>query len=701
MVPPQAMLQRALVTLLAIAAPVTAQLGFSGVFSDHAVLQRATTAAPKTQAAVYGGGAKPGATVAVKVGTAGLGEVLYRDVANADGSWKVLLAPKPAGGDFTVTATSGAESAELQHVTYGDVWICSGQSNMELNLHFTFEKNDTFAAVGAGKYKNIRIFHLGHNPMPFRQMAHVVNDSLALSNWTIMDETAVNFGGHGDQCPPSKGGRGKDCTALDQFSAACFYFAQSLTDRMAEDVAQGGAEAVVPLGMIETAWGGTTIEQWVPIGSQLQCQNISCHANASIPVSPSTIEQCTHDVEMGNGGLYGGMIAPYVNMSITGWLWYQGENNLFATAGNVLPQPSAPAGTGYACLLRQQMTSWREAFSAVPNTTPQNAPFGIVQLADGTDEGWGCNIRQMHSAETGNYGVVPNPAFQNAFVAAAHDLGEPWDDGCKRGPTWCCTCMNKTRDPSCAVGVDSPFDPKTKFPWLIDIRQPCMEGQFATPQLMGGVHPSTKIHVGERLAQAAWSLHYMHPEVPFTGPVVSACGLEKSAEFSGATTLRVEFNTTLLGAEKVEISAYNKTEQASATFVRVGTPLPDNAWENLVYQNRAPWWEDDSTWHSVDIVPSTSGTGFVIDLPSLWARSPELIGSAITAVKYGQGIPGTIPQSGHKRVCCGTRDISTNPCPPKNCPISAGALPAMPFMAALTAAGDCVGIKPMVITGLK
>ena len=99
------------------------------------------------------------------------------------------------------------------------------------------------------------------------------------------------------------------------------------------------------------------------------------------------------------------------------------------------------------------MTCSSEHFvTRIPDTTSPTAPFGIVQLADGTDEGWGCNVRQMHWAESGNYGVVPNPAFPHAFVAAGHDLGEPWDDGCKKAPHWCCTCMNATaRDPACAV----------------------------------------------------------------------------------------------------------------------------------------------------------------------------------------------------------------------------------------------------------
>ena len=140
-----------------------AAFSFSGVFSDGAVLQRATAAAPNTQAAVFGSGAAPGSKVTIRLtGTGGgalPGEAVAEETegtASADGSWKVLLAPKPAGGDFTVSATSQGLTVALTSVTFGDVWLCAGQSNMELNMHFTFEKNDTYAAVGAGKYKNIR-----------------------------------------------------------------------------------------------------------------------------------------------------------------------------------------------------------------------------------------------------------------------------------------------------------------------------------------------------------------------------------------------------------------------------------------------------------------------------------------------------------------------------------------------------------------
>jgi hypothetical protein len=142
--------------------------------------------------------------------------------------------------------------------------------------------------------------------------------------------------------------------------------------------------------------------------------------------------------------------------------------------------------------------------------------------------------------------------------------------------------MNITRDAACVAGVDSAFDPVTKYPWLIDVHAPCTSGARTTPQLMGGVHPSTKIHVGERLAQAAWSLHYDHPDEPWTGPVVAACGLEHDG-----ASLRVEFNRSLLGGgggdALLALRNYSRAEQASATFVRLGEPLPEDAWKNLLY----------------------------------------------------------------------------------------------------------------------
>ena len=690
----------------ATAAPATAALppatfGFSAVFGSRMVLQRAPA-----KAAVFGGGCEGGvvsvslsqelpstvvAAVETVTATAGLGA----------GEWKALLSPRPAGGSYSVTATctgatTAAPTATLQAVTFGDVWFCSGQSNMELNMEFTHEQNATYANISAGRLSNIRVFHMGHNPLRFGQHADVLaggDNPLVLANWTTADAAGL--------APLGKSGK----SVFQQFSAACLYFGVELTLRMQQQQQQQGAAAagtgqpvVVPLGLVESAFGGTTIEQWMSPAAQLRCANVTCVGNHSLPFSAATAEQCANGGfggggqlgakgAGGNGALWEGQVRPFVNMTVTGWLWYQGENNLFADAGN------AAHGDGYACLLQQQMAAWRETWSAAgPGTTDPLAPFGIVMLADATDEGWGCNSLQMHWAQTANRGIVPNAAFPRAFVAAAHDLGEPWDDGCKNAPPYCCIDAvgppSFTRDASC--GLPSWLIATNKYPanwtrtWLP-----------TTPQFMGGIHPSVKRPVGRRLAQAAWSLHYGHADTAWTGPVVSGC----AASADGAT-LVVRFNGTLLGAtnDTLVVSPYNRSEQASATFVRVGSPLPPDAERNFLYANRKPWWGDDGSWHPIDL-KLDAATGE----PLRGAAPHDVVydirpfaGQTITGIKYGHGIPGMHPQSGHARVCCGSRQVSRVPCPPDSCPISSsGGLPAMPFHAAIVG-GVCRCLAPQL-----
>lgn len=84
-------------------------------------------------------------------------------VDTGSGHWKVLLPATQAGGDYTATAscTSGCTNSTpvgLKHLTFGDVWVCSGQSNMQLSLTTTFDRNATKRAAAAGEFDNLRIF---------------------------------------------------------------------------------------------------------------------------------------------------------------------------------------------------------------------------------------------------------------------------------------------------------------------------------------------------------------------------------------------------------------------------------------------------------------------------------------------------------------------------------------------------------------
>jgi sialate O-acetylesterase len=77
-------------------------------------------------------------------------------------AWKAKV-PGAAGGDCTITATDGKNSATLEHVTYGDVWYCGGQSNMALPVSNTFSRFASEAAIRSGKYANIRIKQMGES----------------------------------------------------------------------------------------------------------------------------------------------------------------------------------------------------------------------------------------------------------------------------------------------------------------------------------------------------------------------------------------------------------------------------------------------------------------------------------------------------------------------------------------------------------
>jgi sialate O-acetylesterase len=317
--------------LMSMVVSVTGVLSFASIFGDDMVLQRTQ------KAAVYGAGAPPGSTVKVTVGggrfmdgsTAETASSTTETTADVDGHWKALLAGHAAGTGFTVTASSGTETAKLQRVAYGDVYFCSGQSNMELGLHFTFSVNKSMAAiVNDGKYANLRLLHFDHNPLPTPQWVpngSIVNPSATTnSSWLTPSDAITSV---------AKGCRGPNCqNAFTAFSATCWYFGESLTDRMTGDLLTSSSAAATPtpLGLIESAFGGTCIESWFDPEIQLaSCSNITCTSNQSLHFTAQTRAACEAVPNNGrsagfNGELFHGMVQPFVNMTLKGFLWYQG-----------------------------------------------------------------------------------------------------------------------------------------------------------------------------------------------------------------------------------------------------------------------------------------------------------------------------------------------------------------------------------------
>ena len=140
---------------------------------------------------------------------------------------------------------------------------------MALPLVHSYTRNASRDAILAGKYDNIRIHGIEGNMNPFQPWA------------TLKQALAAQSGGDSDS------------SDLMKFSATCYYFGQSLSDAL------GNTGPAPPIGLVHTAWGGSTIEQW------LSNDTIATCAEASV----SKANQEWHDTR----------VLPYVDMSIKGW----------------------------------------------------------------------------------------------------------------------------------------------------------------------------------------------------------------------------------------------------------------------------------------------------------------------------------------------------------------------------------------------
>ena len=198
---------------LPLVAPGTAlaEIELPPLFGNHMVLQR-------EQPIVIWGSSDAGSEVSVSINSS---STSVR--TNADGEWVATLPSMDAGGPFVVEIESGDESVRLQNVLIGDVWVCSGQSNMFWRLEQS-DRGDEFIESAADE-KSLRLF----------QMQKV---------WSRTPETKVD----------SVGWRMPSEETAGRFSAVGYHFGRILQH-----------ETGVPIGLIQSAWGGTPAEAWTPI----------------------------------------------------------------------------------------------------------------------------------------------------------------------------------------------------------------------------------------------------------------------------------------------------------------------------------------------------------------------------------------------------------------------------------------------------
>ena len=245
-------------------------------------------------------------------------------------------------------------------------------------IDYTFGVNASVAAIRAGKYRNIRLFN---GPMNFpyatnRTDIWVIHadqagdpvqnrGQLSVGGWRYPANLVEPVAGGHDQPPWYLS------TAFGGAYAACWYTFEALTDSL---LAQG--QTPPPFGLIAVAVGGTKIAQWVEWGAQARCKNVTCCGTQDCTQSPQQVlpggahfdpyQPITHANCSGNAQLYNGLIAPLVNTTLKGFLWYQG------------------APTAAACILVPLAAAFAHVPLAAP--PPPRAPHLQLRTRAGADE---------------------------------------------------------------------------------------------------------------------------------------------------------------------------------------------------------------------------------------------------------------------------------------------------------------------------
>jgi sialate O-acetylesterase len=276
------------------------------VFSDHMVLQR-------DRPVPVWGTAEPGEIVTVRF--AGH----ERSVRTGDdGCWRVDLPPMAASAEPRVLTVEGTVVLEFTDVLVGEVWLASGQSNMEKPLgprRGQKPTDDYEAEIASAHHPLLRLYQVPKYGRP--------RPGTAPPAWTPCSPEALQ--------------------TLD-FSAAGYYFGRELL-----------RELGVPVGVVHSSFGGTQIEAWIPRGAFERDPRLA-------PLLEHRYFAWVEGVQATE--LYESMIRPLVPYALRGFLWYQGEANCMTGDTRI-----------YTAKSEALITAWRDAFGDA------TAPFYFVQLA--------------------------------------------------------------------------------------------------------------------------------------------------------------------------------------------------------------------------------------------------------------------------------------------------------------------------------
>lgn len=354
-----------------------AQIKLPAIISDHMILQQ------NAKVALWGW-ASPGEVVTV---TNSWNKKAVKATADASGKWLTYIYTTKAGGPFTLTFT-GNNTITVNDVLLGEVWLASGQSNME----FFIVKTSSSSYTGVTNYNEV-----------IKDAEHPDIRTIDVPN-KVADEPQTDFKGVWKPCTTK---------TIDTFSAVAYFFAREINK------ATG-----YPVGIINATWGGTPAESWTRkevLQSDTNFVPILERYQKALEVFPQenekykqAVEKWKADTSKSKGAaprgpmgpthnhspakLYNGMIAPVVPYTLKGAIWYQGESN-------------AERAFQYRRLFPAMIKNWRDDFKNA------KLPFYFVQISPHRSQN-----AEIRDAQLYTYRTVANTG-----MAVTTDNGDSLD----------------------------------------------------------------------------------------------------------------------------------------------------------------------------------------------------------------------------------------------------------------------------------
>lgn len=339
------------VLLLILSSSIFAEVKLPAIFGDNMVLQR--------QSSVWIWGKATQNSVVTISST--WDKKTYSTTVGNDSTWKIKVSTPKAGGPYQLRISDGKELT-IDNILIGEVWICSGQSNMEMPMK-GFKVRDKI------------------QPVLNADSAILKSTNPLIRLFTVAKSTSLNpendFKGNWKLCEPQN---------VSEFSATAYFFGLKLYELLK-----------IPVGVVNSSWGGTIIEPWIGKNGYKDVDFVK------LPTDSFINKKQPHQTPT---ALFNAMIHPMVGFGMRGAIWYQGESNR--------NNPN-----DYLKLLPKMVQNWRNEWGI------GNFPFYYVQIAPYFYGATALNSAYLREAQLKASSIIPNSGMACIMDVGEKDCIHP------------------------------------------------------------------------------------------------------------------------------------------------------------------------------------------------------------------------------------------------------------------------------------